>query len=83
MTHQHNPLLAAELSKADMMQDHEFLKKHFGLETIPSPVDRVSKITKEQFAEYLRRGKPVIITDIADNWGMRNWTCDSVQKARN
>ena len=63
-----------------MIQDHEFLKKHYGLKTIPSPMDRVSKITKEKFDEYLRSGKPVIITDVADTWGMRNWTCDSISK---
>jgi len=70
----------ATLKHKDILNDHEWLKKKFGLETIPSPVDRISKVTPEVFAEYIRAGKPVIITDVADDWAMRNWTCDTIQR---
>jgi hypothetical protein len=60
--------------------DRVFLKKHFSLDSLPSKIDRVSKVSPDVFAKYVRAGKPVIVTDVADTWAMRNWTCDSIQK---
>ena len=38
----------------------------------------MSGLTAEQAARYIRSGRPFIVTDMVQDWGMRSWDCDSV-----
>ena len=42
--------------------------------------ERVRGLTAAQAERYIRSGRPFIVTDMVEGWGMRDWDCDSVRR---
>ena len=65
-------------SAADFEADAKFIRDSMSV-TSEVP-DRLSNVTAETFASYFQAGRPLIVTDMIDGWGMKDWSCESVSK---
>jgi len=78
--HAHSRQREYQPSVEDFDRDQKFIQEKMGYpdrEWSEVP-DRVSNITQAQFDAYFQAGRPLIVTDMIQDWGMKDWNCDSV-----
>lgn len=66
-------------SRADLDADAEWVDQRYEVGSSRQP-ERLRGLGAEQAARYIRSGRPFIVTDMVEKWGMRDWDCESVRR---
>lgn len=68
-------------SRAELDADMAWVERRFGVDRSQSrEPERLSDLGDEQASRYIRSGRPFIVTDMVQGWGMRDWDCESVRR---
>ncbi len=66
-------------SRANLDADAQWVDRRYEVGSSRQP-ERLRKLGAEQAARYIRSGRPFIVTDMVEGWGMRDWNCESVRR---
>ena len=66
-------------SRADIDADARWVDRRYEVGSSRQP-ERLRRLGAEQASRYIRSGRPFIVTDMVEGWGMRDWDCESVRQ---
>ena len=66
-------------TRAELDADAAWVRRRFEVGSSRQP-ERVRGLTKEKASRYIRSGRPFIVTDMVEDWAMRDWDCESMRR---
>lgn len=66
-------------SRGDLDADAQWVDRRYDVGSRRQP-ERLRRLGAEQASRYIRSGRPFIVTDMVEGWGMRDWDCESVRR---
>lgn len=66
-------------SREDIDADARWVDRRYEVASTRQP-ERLRRLGAEQASRYIRSGRPFIVTDMVEGWGMRDWDCESVRR---
>jgi hypothetical protein len=74
-------------SRAQLDADAEWVQRRYAVASAADDEgggrqepERVRGLTAEKAARYIRSGRPFIVSDMVQDWGMQHWDCESVRR---